>query len=224
MTLVYYLAFSVMISVTSSDEVLNTSPIDFESQSPMACLIFVLFISILYIIGMINEMNFVRRNASDMGSEVISYQLGQLKGAVGNVATSFKTTLTGHSSSSESSKGSVDSVGSSIDASKHKGNSGDTTETTQTVERIIENTTTRIDSTNTEEVQVNASSYTSMDNTDTNSSYESINDQIHLGASMQSKLDKNEMMMYDDDLRLTSDKPVSHSPNNTNSNSGFLDE
>jgi hypothetical protein len=92
-TIIYYASFSLMMSVTSSDEVLSINSITTNTGNPVWVLLLVLLFSILYIAAMVIQIRACIFNYKDMGFEMYaqlaSAAVDRVRGAIG----SFKDSI-----------------------------------------------------------------------------------------------------------------------------------
>ena len=105
MTIGYYLVFYLMLSITSSDEVLSINRMKVTSGNPMWCLVIILIASCAYVYGMWAMINFCFKNYRDMGMEIYASVIGgataKIKGAIRNI----KADISGSGSNSGSGTG-----------------------------------------------------------------------------------------------------------------------
>lgn len=69
-TFCYYLLFDALMAMTTSDEVLTISQIEVNTGNPVWCMIFILAISIVYVIALYKLLVMCAKNIRDMGFEV----------------------------------------------------------------------------------------------------------------------------------------------------------
>lgn len=88
-TVVYFGAFKLMMSMTSSDEMLSLNSIQAQAGSPAWVIIVVILFSIAYIVGMCWQIKFCFSNRKDMGFEqysmLASSVVGGIQSGVGKV-------------------------------------------------------------------------------------------------------------------------------------------
>jgi len=95
MTLLYYLAFKVIMAMTTTDEVLSLHQVEINTGNPVWCLIFVLLISLLYCFGIYKMAVHCVKNYRDMGFEVYA---GIAEMAAGGISTKIEQLGAGLSS------------------------------------------------------------------------------------------------------------------------------
>lgn len=97
LTLIYYAGFSLLMAMTTSDEVLSVSQIEVNTGNPVWCMIFVLVLSILYCVGIYKIAVLCVRNYRDMGFEVYAgiaeMTMGKLSNGIEKVGSKLSNTF-----------------------------------------------------------------------------------------------------------------------------------
>jgi hypothetical protein len=114
-TLVYYQVFGLMMSLTSSDTVLNPQAVSVEIGNPVWSFIVIIVASLIYIFGMWELIIFCFKNYRDMGIEaykqaalVASEAMGNAMGSITNLfngGDSDETNIAASTSNTRSIKG-----------------------------------------------------------------------------------------------------------------------
>ena len=88
LTYAYYMIFKVLMAITRSDEVLTVKNIEVNTGNPMWCLLFVLAISVAYVVGSYFICKFVIINYKDMGYAAVK---GFIELMSSNVSAGFES-------------------------------------------------------------------------------------------------------------------------------------
>lgn len=223
LTLVYYSIFSIMLSTTSSDDVLTMSSVHLESQNPMGCLVIILIVSIAYIILMLSELSFVVRNSSDMGAEILFYQLGQVKSAVTTAAKNAGTSFN-RAFRKDNGEYTGKSSGSSSVSSKHAGNGTKQRYADDDFEEEYTTSKSRKHKSSEqyeerEEIKTNSAYSTESTEQTTKNNYKSINEEINRGAKMTETNTYSENSQTDNFTRAENKREIHQENNKTIINS-----
>lgn len=89
-TLVYYAVFAIMTAMVSSDELLSVGTVSANAGSPAWVLIFIILVSIGYMVLMGMHIKFCFSNRSDMGFEKFSVLASGIAGTIKDGAGRFK--------------------------------------------------------------------------------------------------------------------------------------
>ena len=117
LTLIYYAGFSLLMAMTTSDEVLSVSQIEVNTGNPVWCMIFVLVLSILYCVGIYKIAVLCVRNYRDMGFEVYAgiaeMTMGKLSNGIEKVGSKLSNTFGLGGATADAMSGSSGSRGNS---------------------------------------------------------------------------------------------------------------
>ena len=117
-TIVYFFCFSILMSVTSSEDMLRVSKMTTETKDPWVVLVLVLAFSILYLVVLIKHIIFCLKNYRDMGYAFYSMMAesvtSRIQEGLSNISSKMYSMVSGESldggggstSTLESAKGS----------------------------------------------------------------------------------------------------------------------
>lgn len=108
LTLAYYLVFSMLMAVTTSDAVLSVQSVRVSTGNPVWCFIIIIVVSLCYILAMFKMIDFCFKHYRDMGMEVYTSVAGlvtdSLSGGFSGIMDRLTSSTGGEGSPTKESK------------------------------------------------------------------------------------------------------------------------